>query len=157
MHPRADALTLAGPIPALAWLAALLLLTGLAGPAASSLARFGADLEQHGSTETWVEEGLVSWYGPRFHGRPTASGEIFDSGELTMAHPSLPFGSRVRVTNLSNGREVVVRVNDRGPFVDGRIADLSRAAAADLGMVRRGVATARLALVEDDEEPERRG
>lgn len=157
MHPRADALALAGPLPALAWLAALLLLTGLAGPALRSVAWMGNSLDQDRSAETWTEEGLVSWYGPRFHGRPTASGEIFDSGELTMAHPSLPFGSRVRVTNLANGREVVVRVNDRGPYVDGRIADLSRAAAADLGMVRRGVATARLALLEEGDEPERRG
>ena len=157
MNPRADALALAGPLPALAWLAALLLLTGLAGPLANHLAGFGSGAEQSSSDNTWTEEGLVSWYGPRFHGRPTASGEIFDSGELTMAHPSLPFGSLVRVTNLANGREVVVRVNDRGPYVNGRIADLSRAAAADLGMVRRGVATARLALVEEPEEPNRRG
>ena len=157
MHPRADALALAGPLPALACLAALLLLTVLAGPAASPLSGFGGDAEQHSSADTWTEEGLVSWYGPRFHGRPTASGEIFDSGELTMAHPSLPFGSRVRVTNLANGREVIVRVNDRGPYVQGRIADLSRAAAADLGMVRRGVATARLALLEEGDAPNRRG
>ncbi len=157
MHPRADALSLAGPLPALAWLFGLLLLTGLAGPAASSLAGFGGDAGQHSAADAWTEEGLVSWYGPRFHGRPTASGEIFDAGELTMAHPSLPFGSRVRVTNLANGREVVVRVNDRGPFVDGRIADLSRAAAADLGMVSRGVAEARLALLDEGDEPNRRG
>jgi len=94
-----------------------------------------------------VEEGLASWYGKRFHDRPTASGEPFDAEAMTMAHPSLPFGTRVKVTNLRNGRSVVLRVNDRGPFAGRRIADLSQAAAADLGMLRRGVATVRLEVV----------
>lgn len=96
---------------------------------------------------TVVEEGLVSWYGAAFHARPTASGERFDAGELTMAHPSLPFGTRVKVTNLRNGRSVVVRVNDRGPFVGTRIADLSHAAADQLGMIRRGIVRARIEVL----------
>jgi rare lipoprotein A len=96
---------------------------------------------------TVVEEGLVSWYGAAFHSRPTASGERFDSGELTMAHPSLPFGTRVKVTNLRNGRSVVVRVNDRGPFVGTRIADLSHAAADQIGMIRRGIVRARIEVL----------
>jgi rare lipoprotein A len=94
-----------------------------------------------------VQEGVVSWYGAQFHDRPTASGELFDATALTMAHPTLPFGTQVRVTNLRNGRSVVVRVNDRGPFVGSRIADLSHAAAAEIGMVRRGVAAARLEVL----------
>lgn len=88
--------------------------------------------------------GRVSWYGRRFAGRPTASGETFDPGALTMAHREWPFGTPVRVTNEATGASVVVRVNDRGPFVDGRVADLSYAAARRLGMVERGVIVARL-------------
>jgi rare lipoprotein A len=98
-------------------------------------------------TRTSVQTGTVSWYGARFDERPTASGELFDSGALTMAHRTLPFGTRVRVTNLRNGRSVIVRVNDRGPFVGDRIADLSRAAASSIGMVQRGVAQARLEIL----------
>lgn len=83
--------------------------------------------------------GEASFYADKFHGRPTASGERFDNGRLTAAHRTLPFGTKVRVTNLANGRSVVVRVNDRGPFVKGRIIDLSRAAAQRIDMVRAGV------------------
>jgi rare lipoprotein A len=96
---------------------------------------------------TLVQEGIVSWYGAAFHDRRTASGERFDADALTMAHPSLPFGTRVKVTNLRNGRSIVVRVNDRGPFVGRRIADLSQAAAEELGMMRRGVAKARIEVL----------
>jgi len=99
-----------------------------------------------------VQEGVVSWYGGQFHDRKTASGERFDSGALTMAHPRLPFGTMVRVTNLRNGRSVVVRVNDRGPFVGKRIADLSQAAAAEIGMMQRGVARARIEVLDADAE-----
>lgn len=95
----------------------------------------------------WVQKGRVSWYGPGFQGRRTANGEIFDTNELTMAHRSLAFGSEVRVTNLENGRSVVVRVNDRGPYVRGRVADLSRAAAHELGFVEDGVVPARIELL----------
>jgi rare lipoprotein A len=100
---------------------------------------------------TAVQEGLVSWYGAAFHNRPTASGELFDSTGMTMAHPTLPFGTRVKVTNVRNGRSVVVRVNDRGPFVGQRIADLSRAAAEQLGMLKRGVVKARIEVVDGTE------
>jgi len=86
-----------------------------------------------------MARGLASWYGEKFHGRRTASGERFDMNALTAAHPSLPFGSRVRVRNLRNGREVEVRINDRGPFTGGRVIDLSRAAAQVLGLVQAGV------------------
>jgi rare lipoprotein A len=103
-----------------------------------------------GAARAGVQEGVVSWYGERFHNRPTASGELFDISALTMAHPSLPFGTKVRVTNLRNGRSVVVRVNDRGPFAGSRIADLSQAAAATLGMLQRGLARARIEVLGDD-------
>jgi rare lipoprotein A len=101
---------------------------------------------------TLVQEGVVSWYGAAFHDRPTASGERFDSNDFTMAHPTLPFGTEVKVTNLRNGRSVVVRVNDRGPHVGKRIADLSRAAAAQLGFLKRGVVRARIEVLGESED-----
>ena len=88
-----------------------------------------------------IDRGTASWYGPGFHGRRTASGERFDEGELTAAHRTMPFGSRVLVRNLRNGREVVVRINDRGPWKRDRIIDLSKAAAAALGMLQAGEAS----------------
>jgi rare lipoprotein A len=87
-----------------------------------------------------AQRGKATWYGGRFHGRKTASGERFDKRALTAAHRKLPFGTRVRVTNLKNGRSVVVRINDRGPFGGkGRIIDVSEAAARKLDMIRAGV------------------
>ncbi|MGI6559469.1 MAG: septal ring lytic transglycosylase RlpA family protein [Limnochordia bacterium] len=83
--------------------------------------------------------GVASWYGGRFHGRRTASGEVFDQNGLSAAHRSWPFGLRVRVTNLQNGESVVVKINDRGPYVQGRAIDLSRAAARAIGLVERGI------------------
>jgi rare lipoprotein A len=95
-----------------------------------------------------AEEGLASWYGGKFQGRRTASGEIFDTRQLTAAHRTLPFGTRVRVTHLETKRSVVVRINDRGPFVEGRIVDLSQAAATAIGMGGAGVARVSLEVVE---------
>ncbi|HNX51520.1 MAG TPA: septal ring lytic transglycosylase RlpA family protein [Thermoanaerobaculaceae bacterium] len=95
-----------------------------------------------------LEEGLASWYGEPYHGRPTASGTIYNQRELTAAHRTLPFGTRLRVHDLENGRHVDVLVNDRGPFVAGRILDLSRGAAEALDLVRRGVAPVRLEVLE---------
>lgn len=86
----------------------------------------------------YVEQGIASWYGSDFHGRPTASGTIYDQFKLTAAHRLLPLGSVVRVTNAENGREVEVVINDRGPFIKGRIIDLSYAAAEQLGGVNPG-------------------
>lgn len=91
-----------------------------------------------------IDQGLASWYGERFHGRRTASGEPFDMRDLTAAHKTLPFGTRVRVRNVNNGREVVVRINDRGPFSPKRVIDLSHAAASALGMLRSGVVSVQL-------------
>lgn len=91
-----------------------------------------------------IFEGLASWYGERFHGRLTANGEIFDQHALTAAHPTLPMPSLARVTRLDTGASILVRVNDRGPFVDGRIIDLSYGAARQLGFVEEGVAEVRI-------------
>jgi rare lipoprotein A len=91
--------------------------------------------------------GTASWYGEYFQGKETASGEPFDMYDMTAAHPSLPLGTYVKVTNLRNGRAVVVRVNDRGPVVDGRIIDLSYGAAKALHLERQGIQQVRLDLV----------
>lgn len=85
------------------------------------------------------ERGLASWYGNEYHGRTTASGEVFNEWGMTAAHRKLPFGTVVRVTNRKNGERVTVTINDRGPFIRGRIIDLSRGAAEEIGMVRDGV------------------
>ena len=102
----------------------------------------------------WSETGVASWYGEPFHGRTTASGEIYDMDRMTAAHRWLPFGSIVRVENRDNGRSTRVRINDRGPFVTGRIIDLSRAAARELGMVGSGTASVRIVVEEAASEPE---
>jgi len=91
--------------------------------------------------------GTASWYGSAFDGKTTASGEPFNMYDLTAAHPTLPLGSRVRVTNLRNGRTVVVRINDRGPVVEGRIIDLSYSAARVLDLKARGIQRVRLDVV----------
>jgi rare lipoprotein A len=91
--------------------------------------------------------GWASWYGPGFHGNLSASGETYNQYELTAAHPNLPFGTRVLVTNLDNGRSVVVRINDRGPYVGDRLIDLSVAAAESLGMMDSGVAPVQLEII----------
>ncbi|MBD2841476.1 septal ring lytic transglycosylase RlpA family protein [Erythrobacter rubeus] len=91
--------------------------------------------------------GVASFYGRRFHGRRTANGERFDMNAMTAAHKTLPFGTKVRVTNPRNGRSVVVRINDRGPFTRGRTIDLSRAAAREIGMIARGHARVELDIL----------
>lgn len=91
--------------------------------------------------------GMASWYGPGFHGNRTASGEVYNQHALTAAHRSLPFGTRVRVTNTRTGRSVVVRITDRGPFIRGRVLDLSAAAARMLGVVQAGVAPVQLEVL----------
>jgi rare lipoprotein A len=102
------------------------------------------------------QEGLASWYGGKFQGRRTASGEIFDTNQFTAAHKTLAFGTIVKVTNLENGQTTVVRINDRGPFIPGRIIDLSRAAAAAIGLAGQGVARVRIEVLDPD-SPEAAG
>ena len=93
-----------------------------------------------GADAWWLERGTASWYGERFHGLETASGEVFDMNRLTAAHRELPFGAEVTVIHLRTGAEVSVVINDRGPCIDGRDIDLSKAAARALGMVNEGLA-----------------
>ncbi len=95
----------------------------------------------------FVEQGIASWYGNKFHGRKTSNGEIYSMYGMTAAHKNLPIPSYVRVTNLDNGRQVVVRVNDRGPFHEGRVIDLTYAAASKLGFVKLGTAPVRVEAV----------
>ena len=91
--------------------------------------------------------GVASWYGPKVHGKKTSCGEVYNMHRMTAAHKTFPMNTLVRVTNLRNGRHAVVRINDRGPFVDNRIIDLSFAAAKDLGMVRAGTAAVRVTVL----------
>lgn len=96
------------------------------------------------ASPTFSTEGYASWYGPGFHGRRTANGERYNQNALTAAHKSLPFDTKVRVINLENDREVIVRINDRGPYVRGRIIDLSKKAAKELAMLGSGTAKVRI-------------
>ncbi len=99
------------------------------------------------SDRAYEAVGVASWYGAKFHGRTTASGEPYDMNAMTAAHPSLPFGTKVRVTNLENGRGVVLRINDRGPFAKGRIIDVSRHAAEHLGFLGADLARVRVEAI----------
>jgi rare lipoprotein A len=99
---------------------------------------------------SYDETGIASWYGPNFHGKFTANGEVYDQNDVTAAHRTLPMPSIVRVTNLENGRSLVVRVNDRGPYVHNRIIDLSRRSAQLLGVIDKGTAKVRVQIMPDD-------
>jgi rare lipoprotein A (peptidoglycan hydrolase) len=100
-------------------------------------------------TTKTVQRGKGSWYGPGFRGKKTASGERFNPAELTAAHKTFPLGSKAKVTNLKNGKTVKVEITDRGPFVEGRIIDLSKAAAEKLGMIGSGTVPVRVELLSD--------
>jgi len=112
----------------------------LIGSATAMVVLLIAGLLDTGADGRQCINGVASYYGDELAGRPTASGEVFDPSGLTAAHPSLPFDTTVRVTNLANDKSVVVRINDRGPFVEGRIIDLSAAAARRIGMIQTGTA-----------------
>ncbi len=100
-----------------------------------------------------TQSGQASFYGGQFHGRPTASGEVYDMEKMTAAHRTLPFGTMIRVTNSRNGKSVVVKVNDRGPFVDNRIVDLSFGAAKEIEMINDGVVEVTLEVIQKDLAP----
>jgi rare lipoprotein A len=95
----------------------------------------------------WTEKGIASWYGPDFHGKYTSNGEIYNMYDYTAAHKTLPMNTRVKVTNLNNGKSVIVRINDRGPFVRGRIIDLSYAAGKKIGIDKTGTAPVKLEVI----------
>jgi len=124
-------------------LCAALLLAGLLVGCASS-----SSSSPRGSRSS--ESGVASYYAHKYHGRMTASGERFDMNALTAAHKTLPFGTKVKVTNLENGKSVTVRITDRGPFVKGRVIDLSLAAAKKIDMVKAGVAQVEIRRVGGD-------
>jgi len=127
-----------------AWL--LLIAMGLTIGACSSLPKGQADLDLGVKAR-----GIASWYGADFHGLATASGEVYDMEALTGAHRTLPLGTLVKVTNVVNGKQVLVRINDRGPYVKGRIVDLSHAAARELGMVQDGITPVQLEVAGHEE------
>lgn len=102
--------------------------------AASIMSPSMASAEPNQDNGRVIQSGRASWYGPGFHGRRTASGETFNTNELTAAHRTLPFGTRVRVVNKRTGQSVIVRINDRGPYAHGRVIDLSRASAQAIGL-----------------------
>ncbi|MDV2858056.1 MULTISPECIES: septal ring lytic transglycosylase RlpA family protein [Oceanimonas] len=108
---------------------------------------WGQDYEVWREVENYRDEGMASWYGAKFHGHDTSNGEVYDMYTMTAAHKNLPLPSFVKVTNTANGRQVIVRVNDRGPFHDGRIIDLSYAAAWKLGMLDKGTAPVKIELI----------
>lgn len=137
------------PVLLIACLSLFLASCGLTGRVGSRAAESGAAEENRPVRPgAMIEEGVASWYGPNFHGKHTANGEKYNMNGLTAAHRTLPFDTVVRVENSSNGESVVVRINDRGPFVDNRIIDLSRKAAEEIGMLGPGTAPVRLYLVE---------
>ncbi|MGA9118462.1 MAG: septal ring lytic transglycosylase RlpA family protein [Bacteroidota bacterium] len=100
------------------------------------------------ATKNFEQEGMASYYADEFHGRKTANGEVYDMNSMTAAHQTLPFNSLVKVTNLENGRTATVRINDRGPFKDNRILDLSLAAAKKLGIIVNGTAQVKIQILE---------
>jgi len=106
---------------------------------------FGGDVDK--ATKA-AEAGIASYYGAEYHGKRTASGEIYDMRQLTAAHPRYSFGTRLKVTHSGNNRSVIVRINDRGPFTKGRVIDLSQAAAEELQMVKSGLAEVKVEVVE---------
>ena len=116
----------------------------------------GKSYQVRDSAAGYSERGMASWYGTKFHGRATSSGELYDMCLFTAAHKTLPLPSYVRVTNLDNGRSLIVRVNDRGPFHSGRIIDLSYAAAVHLGVDRTGTARVEVQAIDGDGERQRR-
>jgi rare lipoprotein A len=137
---------------------ALLLLAGLSLLAATACHhRRGPKVPPPVPLKGHVQEGVSSWYGKEFDGRPTSSGEIFDMHALTAAHRTLPLGTTVRVTNLDNGKEAVLKVNDRGPFIAGRVLDCSYGAAKALGFVGAGLARVRIEVIQPGRERPRGG
>lgn len=123
------------------------------GGNAASYAVLGRTYRVRTSSEGFVERGIASWYGTKFHGRRTANGEVYDMYAMTAAHKNLPIPTFVRVSNLENGREIVVRINDRGPFHANRVIDLSYAAAYKLGMLEHGTAKVEVRAIDPSRPP----
>ncbi|MBI5464241.1 MAG: septal ring lytic transglycosylase RlpA family protein [Ignavibacteriales bacterium] len=122
--------------------------TGGSPPRVESSGNSAASLRKPNGKILLTLEGMVSYYAGDFHGKLTSNGETFDMHALTAAHRNFPFGTKVRVTNLDNNKSIIVRVNDRGPFVEGRLMDLSLAAAKEIDLIRLGTTKARLEVLE---------
>lgn len=133
--------------PAVAGFAAVLLIVQGCGLTSSPVYVYRGVPASVSIVSGFTQRGAASWYGIPFHGRQTASGEIYDMNGMTCAHRTLPFGTVLHVTNLDNGRSATVRVTDRGPYVSGRIVDLSRGAASSLGIIETGTAQVELKVV----------
>lgn len=112
-----------------------------------SYTAFGKTYTVKKPNKHYAEKGMASWYGKKFHKRRTSSGERYNMYQLTAAHKTVPFSTRLQVTNLKNGKKVIVRVNDRGPFVSNRVIDLSYAAAKKIGMVNQGLTKVKIEAV----------
>jgi rare lipoprotein A len=137
-----------GFAPTVALIALLSFLSACASePARPTPGRASEDGPKLAAVANGSQVGVASWYGGKFHGRTTASGEPYDMHAMTAAHPSLPFGTKVRVTNLENGRSAVLRINDRGPFAKRRIIDVSRHAAEHLGFLKAGLAKVQVEVI----------
>jgi rare lipoprotein A len=134
-------------IAAVAVLGCLLFPTGCAHREATMPSARPSAPAQTQVEEGWTEKGIASWYGEPYHGRRTASGEIYDMNQMTAAHKTLAFGTKVKVNRRDTGADVVVRINDRGPFIEGRIIDLSYAAAKKIGLDVDGVAPVKIKVV----------
>ncbi|MSR22072.1 MAG: septal ring lytic transglycosylase RlpA family protein [Gemmatimonadetes bacterium] len=133
---------------AAAWARGALVLAALLLTVPTGCARLATPIATAPSPgEGWTEEGVASWYGDPYHGRATASGETYDMEALTTAHRTLPFGTIVLVENLESGERITLRINDRGPFVRGRVLDVSRRSARDLGMIGPGTAPVRITVL----------
>ncbi|GJL68055.1 MAG: lipoprotein, RlpA family [Nitrospirales bacterium] len=128
------------PVKRICLILALMLMAGCAG---------GGHSHTEPITSGISQQGVASWYGPSFHGNPTANGEPYNMWALTAAHRTLPFGTRVLVQSVETGKSVTVRINDRGPFIRGRIIDLSYGAARELAMIGKGTETVRLTILEN--------
>jgi rare lipoprotein A len=126
-----------------------ILLSGMLFVESASPGRAGSPPNATSARKATTKTGVASYYADKYHGRTTASGEVFDTSKLTAAHRTLPFGTVVKVTHQGNQRSVTVRINDRGPFVAGRVIDLSRAAARDLAMEKAGLANVKVEILTD--------
>ncbi len=113
----------------------------------AALFLIGVDAQAAGVSPGHTQKGVASYYHNSLHGRKTASGQIYNKNKLSAAHKTLPLGTKVRVTDVKTGKEIVVRINDRGPFVRGRVIDLSRSAAKELGILQRGVAKVEVEVI----------
>lgn len=133
---------------AAAFVGAVVLIDACTGASPRFVTKASTPVTATSSTRTHQLAGIASYYSDEFHGRKTSSGETFDMNELTAAHRTLPFDTKVRVTNLENNRSVVVRINDRGPFKDDRVIDLSLKAARQIGLIANGTAPVRLEILE---------